>query len=45
MIHSFFSSWTIADWVNTSLSLLLFVAGGWVTKFLGAKQEQNLKEI
>ena len=45
MIINFFSSWTSADWVNITLSLLLFIAGAWVTKFLGAKQETTLKEV
>ena len=45
MIYNFFSSWSTADWVGVILSLILFVAGAWVTRVLGAKQEQTLNEV
>lgn len=45
MIYSFFSSWTTADWVSITLSLLLFIAGAWVSKVLGINQEKILKEV
>lgn len=41
----FFSTWTSADWVSISLSIFLFIAGAWVTRILGAKQEQVVKEV
>jgi hypothetical protein len=44
-MSQFLADWTSADWVAVLSSIILFVAGAWVSKVLGDKQEKTIREV